>query len=230
MLLDYYYSTENPIPSSDDQVMRVCCAFAGEEREAVKHVLGEFFNLTENGYINNRVEQELEKRRDISEKRKKAVEVREANRASSDTSNDDTSTSTSTSTSITTTTSIKPPKHSKETMGWVNEKAGELDFEDMWVQYPRQRRGSKDKAKVAYRGAVGRASHDEIYSGVMAYAASDEVERGFAKGCAAWLNDDRWTSDYSIQTGEPKKKTTLELRDEILNEMNGDTLCLTKIN
>ena len=30
---------------------------------------------------------------------------------------------------------------------------------------------------------------------MLAYAASNEVRRGFAKGAAAWLNDDRWATD-----------------------------------
>ena len=38
-----------------------------------------------------------------------------------------------------------------------------------------------------------------------------EVAQGMAKGCAAWLNDDRWTSDYSknpASAAYPKNKGT----------------------
>ena len=35
-----------------------------------------------------------------------------------------------------------------------------------------------------------------IRSSAMAYAQSDEVKRGYAKGAAAWLNDDRFNCVY----------------------------------
>lgn len=105
---------------------------------------------------------------------------------------------------------------------------GNEEFDEFWQSFPRQRRGSKDKAFKSYLEARKRAGEIEIYSGALSYAASDEVARGFAKGCAAWLNDDRWANDYSIQTGEPKEPTILELRDEILQEMNEEKLCLTQ--
>lgn len=69
-------------------------------------------------------------------------------------------------------------------------------FEEFWMLFPKQRAGSKAKALAAYRQALKRASHDEIMGGLKAYVESDEVARGFAKGAAAWLNDDRWTCDY----------------------------------
>lgn len=70
-------------------------------------------------------------------------------------------------------------------------------FGDFKAIYPKMRAGSWTKAKGAYLAALKRgASEDEIYSGALAYANSDEVARGFAKGAAAWLNDDRWTNDY----------------------------------
>lgn len=74
-------------------------------------------------------------------------------------------------------------------------------FEDFWKLFPKQRAGSKAKAHAAYRQALKRASHDEIMGGLKAYAVSDEVARGYAKGASAWLNDDRWTCDYGKSGG-----------------------------
>lgn len=79
--------------------------------------------------------------------------------------------------------------------------ANDPAFEKFWEAYPRQRRGSKEKARKAYLRALSRASPEEIHAACEAYAASDEVRRGFAKGCEAWLNDDRWTVDYSAKQG-----------------------------
>lgn len=80
-----------------------------------------------------------------------------------------------------------------------NKQKKENRFEEFWEQFPRQRRGSKQKAQSAYDNAIERDTEDNIIDGVLRYAASDEVARGYAKGAQAWLNDDRWTSDYSIK-------------------------------
>lgn len=69
-------------------------------------------------------------------------------------------------------------------------------FDQFWQAFPRQRRGSKGKALAAWKTAVKRAMPDAILSGLKTYAASEEVARGYAKGAAAWLNDDRWASEY----------------------------------
>lgn len=72
-------------------------------------------------------------------------------------------------------------------------------FNEFWESFPRQRRGSKEKAQIAYQNALKRAEKKDILDGTLQYSQSDEVARGFAKGAAAWLNDDRWTNDYSAK-------------------------------
>lgn len=75
-------------------------------------------------------------------------------------------------------------------------------WQDFKSIYPKARAGSWQKAEVAYRQAIKRGfDEDEICNGALAYANSDEVARGFAKGAAAWLNDDRFKNDYSSQPG-----------------------------
>jgi uncharacterized protein YdaU (DUF1376 family) len=78
--------------------------------------------------------------------------------------------------------------------------ANETRFDEFWELYPRQRRGKKENAFKAYNTALEekRATEEEIINGVKAYRNSDEVANGYAKGAAAWLNDDRWGNDYSI--------------------------------
>ena len=70
-------------------------------------------------------------------------------------------------------------------------------FEEFWKIYPKKRIGAKDKALAKFKQKAEEHGIDAIMAGVKAYAASEEVERGFAKGCAAWLNDDRFLSEYS---------------------------------
>ena len=54
-LLDHCYSTEAPLPADLDACCRITRATSAAERKAVERVLGEFFDLTEQGYIQHRV-------------------------------------------------------------------------------------------------------------------------------------------------------------------------------
>lgn len=79
-----------------------------------------------------------------------------------------------------------------------NKKTFSEDFLNFWKVYPKQRIGNKDKAYAAYCRALKerRATSAELLASAEKYAKSDEVAKGFAKGCAAWLNDDRFAVDY----------------------------------
>lgn len=61
LLLDRYYSTEQPIPV--DQVYRIARARTEEECAAVDTVLREFFKPSEKGWVNGRGDEEIEKAR-----------------------------------------------------------------------------------------------------------------------------------------------------------------------
>lgn len=82
------------------------------------------------------------------------------------------------------------------------------DFEKFWTIYPKQRCGSQGKALSAYKSALTRTTTEKIHEATVRYAASDEVARGFGKGAAAWLNDDRWTCDYQSPRTASVGKTT----------------------
>jgi len=78
-LLDRYYMSGQPLPANAGLLHRVCRAFDAEERAAIDFVLGEFFTLTEHGYVQDRVEEELRKAEDLSETRRNAANSRYAN-------------------------------------------------------------------------------------------------------------------------------------------------------
>ena len=59
LLLDRYYATEQGIP--DSNVFRIARARTKEEKNAVKTVLSEFFELIEGVWINHRSEEEISK-------------------------------------------------------------------------------------------------------------------------------------------------------------------------
>ena len=71
-------------------------------------------------------------------------------------------------------------------------------FNRFWELYPRQRRGGKEEAFRAWNKALKREdiTREQILETVKVYANSDEVKRGYAKGCAAWLNGSCFLNEY----------------------------------
>ena len=58
-LLDTYYTTEKALPIELRAVCRLVLATTDSQREAVKQVLEEFFELTETGWVNHRADAEI---------------------------------------------------------------------------------------------------------------------------------------------------------------------------
>ncbi len=80
-------------------------------------------------------------------------------------------------------------------------------FEVFFKKFPPQRKGNKEKTESAWNAALTRSTEEEILNGLEAYINSPEVRIGRAKGAAAWLNDDRWSCDYSERPNpKPEKK------------------------
>lgn len=60
-LLRYYYKTATPLPTKQDQVFRICRAIDESEKQTATSVLNEFFRLEEDGWHNDRADEELAK-------------------------------------------------------------------------------------------------------------------------------------------------------------------------
>ena len=58
-LLDTYYLNEKPLPKNERELFRTVLARTEDEKQAVRDVLDEFFENTENGWIHNRCKSEL---------------------------------------------------------------------------------------------------------------------------------------------------------------------------
>lgn len=67
-LINYYYDTESPIPLETQSVFRRLRL--GSKDEIALAILGEFFELTDNGWIHNRCEEILKEYRKTSKKNK----------------------------------------------------------------------------------------------------------------------------------------------------------------
>lgn len=93
-----------------------------------------------------------------------------------------------------TNTPLTPPKGAGAGTAAPIALQGEDQFDALWELYPNQRRGSKKRARQAYKRALSqnRTSHDQMLSAIKTYRDSDAVARGYAKTFAAWINDDRF--------------------------------------
>lgn len=74
-------------------------------------------------------------------------------------------------------------------------------FDEFWEIYPKFRAGSKEKAFIAYCKAIKNRHYtiEQIMDGCKSYSKSEEANKDdgkYAKGCAAWLNDDRFMHKY----------------------------------
>ena len=94
----------------------------------------------------------------------------------------------------------------------------ENEFQEFWELFPRDRRGNKQKAYKAYLRVLKqkRATVTQLLLSVSQYAKSEEVKRGFAKGCEAWLNDDRFNVNYTLKA--QGKKTASDITDDSIRE------------
>ena len=69
-LLDTYYTTESPIPRDLRAACRLVIATTDAQREAVRVVLEEFFELTDAGWVNRRADDEISAMRALQQKQR----------------------------------------------------------------------------------------------------------------------------------------------------------------
>lgn len=67
LLLDLYYVSEKPIPADERAVFRLVGARSKDEREAVKQVLEEFFELRGDGWHQTRCDLEIAEAKEVAE-------------------------------------------------------------------------------------------------------------------------------------------------------------------
>jgi uncharacterized protein YdaU (DUF1376 family) len=207
LLIMTYWQRGRALPNSDERLANVA-RMSNEQWLAIKSVIKDFFTDDGDNWIHKRIDAELAHFRDKSAKASKAGKAsaeRRLNKRSASVKRTTNHTDTDTDT--------------EEDREKINKK----NFEDFFEIFPKQRKGSREKAEAAYRQALKRDHAETILNGLKSYIDSDEVKRGFAKGAAAWLNDDRWKNDYSQQTIGGKyageKRDTRSYATEALNEL-----------
>lgn len=71
ILLDHYYDTGEPLPANEVHLQRICRAIAPQEVEALRTIISQFFELLDGCYHNKTADEELVKRKIISENKRR---------------------------------------------------------------------------------------------------------------------------------------------------------------
>lgn len=95
-------------------------------------------------------------------------------------------------------------------------------FEEVWKMFPKQRIGNKDYGYKAYVKAINedRTNESSIKESIEFYSKSEEVLNGYAKGFAAWMNDDRFNNDYSIKSSNNQQSNSNQQSTPIPYKLN----------
>ena len=75
-LTDQCYQTEQPLPLDIKEIYRAARATSGTERKAVDYVLAKYFDKGETGYVQKRIELEIERYADKQRKAKASADAR----------------------------------------------------------------------------------------------------------------------------------------------------------
>ena len=157
-LLDTYYVQEKPLPADLRAVCRLVLATTDSQREAVRVVLDEFFELTEDGWINSRADAEIhamrekqQKQRDKANKRwhKQGSEPGNATAMPQHQTNDAAALKTDADAMPPTPTPTPIPKEKDKPPLPPKGGEGREDFDEFWQAYPKK--VGKDAAWRAWK-------------------------------------------------------------------------------
>ncbi len=214
LLLDRYYKMAAPIPANLEQVHRICRAVADDERAAVVSVLDEFFVLGEDGWHNERADQELARMLEISGKRRDSAKKSHASRASAEATAHANGSAKAVAnaganantlniehrTDISSLRSGDGNAQKPDLLGQVKEptkasKAGEPPgFSEFYDAFP-LKKGRPGAAK-AYAAALKRTTAWVLLAAAKSYAIARRGEDPkFTKWPQGWLSDDRWRDE-----------------------------------
>ncbi len=192
-LLDAYYLQESPLNVAVASVAR---QINMREHEAeVQAVLEEFFELTENGWINRRADEEIRKYQEFIAAGKRGAAKRwgkgeykgvqsQANGEGSSPPN---------------ATPIATNNHKPITKESIS--SADADFEKFWQVWPSsQRKVAKAKCLQVWKRKQLGKHVDQIVSNVKALKASKQWKEGFDPAPLTYLNQDRWADEVVAES------------------------------
>lgn len=200
-MLDYCYLNEKPLPSDVDEIALLVSMRSHSDSIAV--VLRYFFELTEDGYINDRVEKEIESYQEKSEKARVSARARWDKRkpkTASKTNDSNASCERIADASEThngRNANQEPVTKNQEPVTNTNddgEKALNIPFDVFWTTYAKS--AAKDKCEVKW-SALSNKVREQIMQHLPAYVASTPTKK-FRKDPMTYLNGKGWLDDIIV--------------------------------
>lgn len=201
LLMDYYYSQNQPLAANASVLQRVCRAFASAEQDAVQSVLTQFFTLRDGFYHNERADEEILKRGKISEIRSKSALKRyDANAPAN---------AVQMHLQMQTQPQPHPYKRKEEEKKQTNKQKKESlaaqeppGFAEFWVKYPKTNCSRKESLSSYIKALTKGIAHETIMRGLDEYRKFLNATGTPAAHGTTWLNNERWSVDYVAATAE----------------------------
>lgn len=205
LLLDHYYATGKPLTDDMSRLFRICRAFSNEEQDAIAIVLQLFFkhDAKENIFRHKRVDEELKRKAEISEKRSQAAK----NKGKIQSANAKQLQSKSRANAEQLHTQSQSQSQSHINNPLISPKG---DFDALWFEYKPydMSKGSKKKAKQIYDKILKNgADHENIIRGCREYIAYCHESGCRTQHVTTWLNGEGWEFERPITERREKAST-----------------------
>lgn len=203
-MLDYCYLNEKPLPVDVNEIALLVSMRS--HRDSIAVVLRYFFELTDEGYINDRVEKEIEAYQEKSEKARVSARARWDKRKpkkapkTNDSNGSCERIANASETHDGRNANHKPLTTNQEPLTNTNddgEKALNIPFDVFWKTYAKS--AAKDKCEAKWKSLSNKVRED-IMQHLPAYVASKPVKK-YRKDPMTYLNAKGWLDD--IITDEP---------------------------
>lgn len=185
-MLDYQYLNESPLPKDIEEIAMLINMRT--HSESIATVLRYFFELTDDGYVNDRAEQEIAKYQEKSDKARKSANARwkenspkaNKNKGSSDDN------ANALRTECEGNANHKPLTTNQEPIT-------DLPFDDFWNAYSKKVDTAKCKAKWS---KLTHEQHKAIMTNVFDYVAANS-DKQYRKNPLSYLNGECWLDEIT---------------------------------
>lgn len=199
LLLDHYYSTNQPLPANAAVLHRVCRAFASDEQAAVNSIIEQFFQLEVDGYHNRKADEQILKRGKISEIRTKAAKIKHNKKAANAPAyahaNAPAYANTSTARVLEDNRDKSLSPSNPLTPKLIDDGFKQfMEFWEGWIPF-NMPKGSKQGAVKSYIKALKEIDHAALITRRDQYLENCRNLRSKTKHASSWLNGRGWEND-----------------------------------
>jgi len=211
-LIDLYYETEAPLCDDIAKLARRILAHSEAEKVALATILDEFFTLEDDGYHNERCDEELAKLYEKSEKARVSAQIRWSKKDKKKDRNEPASQSQLQSQCDDDANAMLPNNPLPITqLPIAQSQKAPARFDEFWLAYPHKK--DKKKASDCWKRKRLDAKADQIITDVKIRQKEDrQWLDGFIPYASTYLNGERWEDEIEKpkQRGfeqQPKQRT-----------------------